>query len=52
MHVPLPVPGVGGDPLFDNLAAVLDAINERVGAELDDRDRLEIEKVTLTRDIP
>ena len=39
--------GAAGDPLLDNLAAVLDAINERFGADLDERDRLEAEKIKL-----
>jgi type I restriction enzyme, R subunit len=47
-----PFPGEGhaagpGERLFDNLAAVLEAINERFGADLDDKDRLEVEKIKL-----
>jgi type I restriction enzyme R subunit len=41
-------PGSGTDPLFDNLGAVLQAINEQFGADLDERDRLEAEKLKIT----
>ncbi len=48
-----PFPGEGGaagsrDPLLDRLEAVIAQINETFGAELDDRDRLEAEKLRLT----
>ena len=47
-----PFPGEGGaaghrDPLLDRLAAVIEQINETFGADLDDRDRLEAEKLRL-----
>jgi type I restriction enzyme R subunit len=39
--------GSGQDPLFDHLSAVLQAINEQFGADLDERDRLEAEKIKI-----
>ena len=41
-------PGGGADPLFDHLSAVLEAINQEFGADLDERDRLEAEKLKIT----
>jgi type I restriction enzyme R subunit len=48
-----PFPGEGGaagqsDPLLDRLDAVIEQINEAFGADLDERDRLEAEKLRLT----
>ena len=42
--------GAGGtaETLFDSLGAVIDAINDAFGAGLDERDRLEVEKIKLT----
>jgi type I restriction enzyme R subunit len=40
--------GEVAEPVIDTLGAVIDVVNERFGAELDDRDRLEIEKIKLT----
>lgn len=40
--------GVQAEQLFDTLGAVIDAINEAFGADLDGRDRLEVEKIKLT----
>jgi type I restriction enzyme R subunit len=47
-----PFPGEGhagapGESLFDSLSAVLAEINEVFGADLDDRDRLEVEKIKM-----
>lgn len=47
-----PFPGEGhaatpGDPRLDNLAAVLNTISERFGADLDDTDRLEVEAIKV-----
>lgn len=39
--------GAGVDPNLDSLAAVIEAINERFGADLDERDRLEVEKIRI-----
>ncbi|HEX3795272.1 MAG TPA: type I restriction endonuclease [Acidimicrobiales bacterium] len=48
-----PFPGEGhaggpGDPLLDNLSTVIEQINEIFGADLDERDRLEVEKIKMT----
>ena len=48
-----PFPGEGhaggpGDPLFDDLSAVIEQINEIFGSDLDERDRLEVEKIKMT----
>ncbi len=40
-------PGAPGESLFDSLSAVLEEINEVFGADLDDRDRLEVEKIKI-----
>jgi type I restriction enzyme R subunit len=40
--------GGGSEPLFDHLGSVLQAINEQFGADLDERDRLEAEKLKIT----
>lgn len=47
-----PFPGEGGaaghrDPLRDRLGAVIEQINETFGADLDERDRLEAEKLRI-----
>lgn len=46
----LPGGGHGGsaEPKKDSLAEIIAAINERFGTDLDERDRLEVEKVELT----
>lgn len=46
----LPGEGHGGsaEPKKDSLAEIIAAINERFGTDLDERDRLEVEKVELT----
>jgi type I restriction enzyme R subunit len=48
-----PFPGegnaaAGGERVFDHLSVVLEAINEQFGADLDERDRLEAEKLKIT----
>jgi hypothetical protein len=40
--------GVGHEPLHDILEEIIAAINERFGTDLDERDRLEVEKVQMT----
>jgi type I restriction enzyme R subunit len=40
--------GVGHEPQHDTLAEIIAAINERFGTDLDERDRLEVEKVQMT----
>jgi len=40
--------GVGHEPLHDTLEEIIAAINERFGTDLDERDRLEVEKVQMT----
>ncbi len=40
--------GVGHGPQHDTLEEIIAAINERFGTDLDERDRLEVEKVQLT----
>ncbi len=47
-----PFPGEGHaggvqEALLDSLSAVLEEINERFGADLDERDRLEVEKIKM-----
>jgi type I restriction enzyme R subunit len=47
-----PFPGeghaaAGGESLFDSLSAVLEEINQLFGADLDERDRLEVEKIKM-----
>ncbi len=46
----LPGGGHGGDaePKRDSLTEIIAAINERFGTDLDERDRLEVEKVEIT----
>jgi type I restriction enzyme R subunit len=40
--------GAGHDPQHDTLEEIIAAINERFGTDLDERDRLEVEKVQMT----
>jgi type I restriction enzyme R subunit len=40
--------GVGHEPQRDTLEEIIAAINERFGTDLDERDRLEVEKVQMT----
>lgn len=40
--------GGGSEPKRETLAEIIAAINERFGTDLDERDRLEVEKVELT----
>jgi type I restriction enzyme R subunit len=42
--------GVGSyaETLFDSLGAVIETINQTFGADLDERDRLEVEKIKMT----
>lgn len=40
--------GVGHEPQHDTLEEIIAAINERFGTDLDERDRLEVEKVQMT----
>lgn len=40
--------GGGSEPKRDTLAEIIAAINDRFGTDLDDRDRLEVEKVEIT----
>jgi hypothetical protein len=40
--------GARADSLFDSLGSVIETINQTFGADLDERDRLEVEKIKLT----
>ncbi len=40
--------GIGHEPQRDTLEEIIAAINERFGTDLDEQDRLEVEKVQIT----